>query len=81
MERRRLTASAAFLGYRIILDYDGSINNNQTNCNGKLKRFLAFHAPGFHRVRGIFPSALQQHFILLTHVQRDIRLPRGFFYL
>ena len=33
MERRRLTASAAFLGYRIILDYDGSINNNQTNCN------------------------------------------------
>ena len=33
MERKRLTASAAFLGYRIILDYDGSINNNQTNCN------------------------------------------------
>ena len=33
MERKRLTASAAFLDDRIILDYDGSINNNQTNCN------------------------------------------------
>ena len=32
-EKLRLTASATFLGYRIILDYDGSINNNQTNCN------------------------------------------------
>ena len=33
IERKRLTASAAFLDDRIILDYDGSINNNQTNCN------------------------------------------------
>ena len=32
-EKLRLTASAAFPGYRIILDYDGSINNTQTNCN------------------------------------------------
>ena len=37
--------SAAFLGYRIIQDCDGSINSKQTNCNGGLKSILAFHAP------------------------------------
>ena len=46
MERKRLTASAALLKDRIILNYDGNINNNQTNYNQKLKIFLATGAPG-----------------------------------
>ena len=73
-EKLRLTASAAFLGYRIILDYDGSINNNQTNCNGKLKIFLALNAPGFLFVWGIFLRCIiQEALIFLIHVQQDIQ--------
>ena len=72
-EKLRLTASAAFLGYRIILDYDGSINNNQTNCNGKLKRFLAFNAPGFLLVGGFFlRHIVHQRPIFLIHIQQNI---------
>ena len=74
MERERLTASAAFLDYRIILDYDGSINNDQTNCSGELKRYLAFHAPGFLLVRVILLRRfIQQGLILLIHIQQDIQ--------
>ena len=72
-EKLRLTASASFLGYRIILDYDGSINNNQTNCNGKLKGFLAFNTPGFLLVGEILLRRfIQQILILLIHIQQDI---------
>ena len=44
MERKRLTASAAFLGYRISPVYDRSINKSKTNCNEILNAllFLAF---------------------------------------
>ena len=74
MERKRLTASAAFLDKRIILDYDWSINNNQTNCNRILKIFLAFNTPGFLLVGGILLRCIvHQHFIFLIHIQQDIQ--------
>lgn len=59
-EKLRLTASAAFHIDRIILDYDGNINNIQTNCGSKLKIFLAFNTPGFPFVWGILPRSVIQ---------------------